>query len=470
MPGDSIRRLAPPLGILYIASVLKKDHQVKILDSTLEGYYNTKVEDGYITYGLDEKDIKHIIKAFHPDYVGISSMFSAHQKNALNHAKWAKETDSSITTILGGIHPSLFPEETIKDRNVDFVIIGEGEFRTKKLLDGNLDFDGLAYKKRGNITKINPMTTRIDNLDTIPFPSRELIDFEKYIKIGVPYAPFPLKERTAQVQTSRGCPYNCVFCSTVQYWGRQFRVRSVDNIMTEIDELVNKYGIEEIQFTDDNMTINKNRAKELFKRLKDYDLSWCPPHGLMANALDPEMISLMADSGAYQLTIAIESGSPRVRKDIIGKTVPSKEKMKLLINTSHKHNIQVHGLFIIGLPGETREEINMTFKYPYEVGFDSISLFIANPMPGSELYQICKRKGYLVPNLKSNVKTAEMNIPTNSPDYVMPNEELTRLVEEKTREYNEFIKTQYPGRWEKKFKQFLKKHDDKADLLLGRVT
>lgn len=475
MPKDSVRRLASPLGLLYMGAVLKEaGYDVDVLDSPCEGYYNTKIDGDYLTYGLSDEEFVKRVREYDPDIVAVSSMFSAHQKNAIHHCDLIKSVNKDIIVVLGGIHPSLAPKESAINDSVDYVVISEGEFRFLKLIKAleegkELDFDGVAYKKDGEAI-VNPMTTRIDDLNSLPLPARDLIDMEKYIKIGVPYAPFPRKERAAQIMTSRGCPFNCVFCSTVNYWGRKFRKRSVDNIMKEVDELVNKYKIEEIQFSDDNMTVDRERAMELFRRLKKYNLSWCTPHGLMVQTLDEEMIKLMAESGAYQLTFAIESGSRRVLKEIIHKPVPEKDVMRKLVDACHKYDIQVHGMFVVGFPGENKEEVMETLNYPFDVGFDSVSFFIVNPIPGSELYNLCKGKGYLMEDAKMDFKAAEINIPKDSPDYVMPKEELVKLVDGKTREFNEFSKKKHPERWEAKFKQFLRKHGDQADLILGRVT
>lgn len=477
MPADSIRRIASPLGLLYMAAILKKEgYDVDILDSTLEGYWNTKTSEGYVTYGLTDEEIKKRIQESNPDVVGVSSMFSAHQKNALHHADLAKEVLPNIPIVLGGIHPSLDPIGSIKHHSIDYVILGEGEYRLLKLVNDlnenktDFDFDGIVYKKEGEPV-FKQMTNRIEELDPLPFPARELIDMEKYIKICVPYAPFPRKERVAQIMTSRGCNFNCVFCSTTNFWG-SFRTRSVDNIIKEVDELVNKYGIQELQFSDDNMTIDKERAKELFRRLIPYKLSWCTPHGLMAQTLDDEMIDLMGQSGAYQITIAIESGNTRVREEIINKPVPSKEQIKRIIARCHKNGIQVHGLFVFGFPGETEAEMWDTFQYPYYVDFDSVSFFIANPVPGSRLYNQCKEKGYLPSEetRKIDFKASEINIPENDPNFVMPKEKLIELADSEKRRFNAWRKATDPKGFDLAYEQFLKRHGEQADLILGRVT
>ena len=472
MHADSIRRLATPLGLLYMAAVLENDYQVKIIDSTCDGYYNHYLSEDkrFVTYGLSDEDLKRQIREYEPDIVGVSCMFTARERDALHTCKLVKEVSLDTPVVLGGLHPSLFPKEMLSSDVVDFVILGEGEFRLKNLL-GSLDrneppdFDGIAYLK-DKVFVINPMQSRIQDLNSIPLPARYLIDMEKYIEIGVPFAPFSRENRVEQILTSRGCPYRCNFCSSVDFWGRQFRKRSIENIISEVEELVNKYKIQEIQFTDDNMTINRQHAMELFTRLKDFHLSWCAANGLTPSTLDEEMIKLMAESGAYQITFAIESGSQRVLKEIIHKSVPPIEKVKELVDIAHDNGIQVHGTFITGLPGETKEEIMSTLAYPFTVEFDSASFFIASPIPGSELYKLCSEKGYLPAKYEGmDFKSVNIIIPHDSPDFVIDPEELLKLVDLKTREFNEFSKTRNPHAWDTKFRQFLKRHPDDADLI-----
>lgn len=475
MPVDSVRRIGEPLGLLYLGAVLKaKGYKVDVFDMTCEGYGNCQKEGRYITYGSSPEDLKRRLEAFKPDIVGISCMFTARQTNALAACSAIKEVYRDIPIVMGGLHPSLFPERFVNSGLVDYVIIGEGEERIVKLLsclDNNrrFDFDGIAYRHRG-VYQHNPMVYRIENLDSIPFPDRNLVDMEKYIAIGVPYAPFSYKQRVAQILATRGCPNRCNFCSTVSYWGRKIRARSVDNIIQEMLILKERYAIEEIQFVDDNMTFNKKFAMELFSEMKKLDFKWCTPHGLMFNTLDAEMIKVMAESGAYQLTFAIESASERVLKQIIHKNV-NLGKVKHLVDETHRYDISVHGMFVMGLPGETKEEIMQTLDFPWWAGFDSVSFFVANPLPGSELYDLCKEKNYLAENCSAmDFKTANIRIPKDSPDYSMEPEELVALVDKKTREFNEWAKKQYPERWQRKFKRYLENRHDDQDIIMGRVT
>jgi radical SAM superfamily enzyme YgiQ (UPF0313 family) len=475
---SSVRRLAPPLGLLYLASALKKNgFIVEIIDSTCDGYNNILEEDSeYITYGLSDKQIKRRIEYSDPDLVGISSMFSSTQERAFHHCDIVKEV-TNVPLVVGGIHPSLEPAKTVLHHSIDYVIEGEGEFRLVMLIDSlntgktEFSFDGIAYKNIDGKVVYNPMTTRIQNLDSIPFPDLGVVNFEEYVKIGIPYAPFSRGKRPCEILTSRGCPFHCIFCSMVNHWGRKFRKRTVDNIIEEIHFLIDNYQIDEVQFVDDNMTIDRQRTMELFERYKkEVKLPWCTPHGLMIKTLDEKMIKLMAESGAYQVTVAIESGSERVLKEIIHKPIPSKLEVKRIVDLFHQYGVQVHGLFVIGFPGEKKKEIIETLEYPFDIGFESISYFTANPMPGSDLYTMCKEKGYLKQNAQKDFKAAEIIIPKSSSDYFMDPNELTKLIEKYTKKYNTYSKEKFSYQWEEKFKVFLEKHPEQKEKLLGRVT
>ncbi|MFH1593994.1 MAG: radical SAM protein [Candidatus Omnitrophota bacterium] len=471
MPNDSIRRIGEPLGLLYIASSLEKHgYKVNILDSSAEGYNEiTDLGGGYIHYGLSDQEILKRIKTFQPDAVGVSSLFSARIQETLKICKLAKEA-GDITVIVGGLHPSLYPRDILADRNVDYIVMREGEERLVKLLEGDLDIDGIAYKKGGRVI-INQPTSRIEDLDSLPLPARHLVDLERYFDIAVPYAPFFKSNRVVQILTSRGCPGKCNFCSTVNYWGRKFRKRSVDNIMEEIELLKERYNIGEVQFIDDNLTADPKRAKELFRRMKHLNIHWCTPHGLMTNTVDEELLRVMGQSGCYQISMAIESASPRVLKEIVHKNVDL-DKSKHLIRKAHENGISVHLLFLVGLPGETKEEIYQTLDFPSQTEADSISFFIASPLPGSELYDYSLEKGYLYGgDFGMDLKKVKIRIPKDSPDnYGIEPEKLEKMVERRTREFNEASRRRNPKAWENKFEGFLIKHPELSEMIMGRVT
>jgi radical SAM superfamily enzyme YgiQ (UPF0313 family) len=475
MPADSVRRIGEPLGLLYLGAALEKEgYHVTVFDMACEGYDNCNVRDGYVTYGSSPYDLKRVVEERKPDVVGVSCMFTAREKDTFEACLALREIDRSIPVVLGGLHPSLFPERFIDSGFADYVVIGEGEFRLCRLLqcineDRTPDFDGVAYRV-GKVYKINPMGTRIEDLDSIPIPDRDLVDMEKYIRIGVPFAPFSYKQRVAQILATRGCPNRCNFCAAVNYWGRKIRARSVENIIREMRLLKERYNIEEIQFVDDNLTFNKGFAAQLFTEMKELDLKWCTPNGLMFNTLDADLIRLMAESGAYQLSFGIESASERVLKEIIHKAVNLKI-VKRIVGEAHGYDISVHGMFVVGFPGETKEEIMETLDFPFRAGFDSVSYFVAQPLPGSELYRQCKERGYLAENFSTiDFKTANIRVPKDSPDYNMEPEELIKLVDRRTREFNVWAKMQYPERWKRKFERYLNNHPENKDIIIGRVT
>lgn len=476
MPVDSVRRIGEPLGLLYIGAMLKKHgFQVDVFDMACQGYDNCQLKDGYVTYGSSLADLKKKVKEFQPDLIGVGCMFTGREKNTFSVCSAIKEINRDIVIVTGGLHPSLFSEYFLKSGCIDYVIIGEGEFRVLDLISalnqGRLpDFDGVAYNYKGEY-KFFPMSSRIEDLDALPFPERSLVGMDKYINIGVPFAPFSAKKRVAQILTTRGCPNRCNFCSSVNYWGQRIRARSVGNIIDEMRILKDDYNIEEIQFVDDNLTFNREFAKELFLGMKEFEFKWCTPNGLMFNTLDAQMLRLMAESGAYQLSLGIESGSARVLKEIIHKHVRL-GVVKQLIEDAHKYDISIHGMFVMGFPGETREEIMQTLDFPFSAGFDSVSFFVVNPLPGSELYDYCVKAGYLNKDFKKTMdfKSANINMPKDSPDYNIDPEELLELVDKKTKEFNAWSKEKYPKRWAKKFERYLNDHPQDNKIILGRVT
>lgn len=475
LPADSLRRISEPLGVLYLGAVLKEaGYEVEVFDAGCEGYDNVEKKGYYVTYGSSEEEMKKRISGSKADIVAVTCMFSARQADALRVCRCVKELDENMPVVIGGIHPAIFFEKLLNSNLIDYVVMGEGEFRLLRLIDelnkGNssLDFDGIAYKNAGGIVA-RPAIGHID-INAVPYPDRELIDMEKYIKIGVPFAPYAVEKRVAQVLATRGCPNKCSFCAAAGFWGRKVRARSVENILGELKLLKEKYDIREVQFVDDNLTFNKSMAKELFAEMKGLGLKWCTPNGLMFNTLDRDMIRLMAESGAYQLSFAIESASERVLREIIHKNVRL-ERIKELVEEAHRYDISVHGMFIVGFPGETRQEILSTLDFPFSIGFDSASFFIISPLPGSEIYQECIGKNYIDDTCMAvDFKTAHINIPENSPDYNFGRKELERLVDKKTKEYNEFAKELFPERWRKKFKRFLDAHQEHRDTIMGRVT
>lgn len=412
----------PPLGLAYIAAVLEREgYELQILDAVVEGFGHEESRENLITYGLTETEIEERIGAFSPDVVGVSCLFSAQAANAHNVCRIVKEADSNIVTVMGGAHPSALPELTLQDKNVDFVIIGEGEYSFRDLmrqLNGRrryAEIDGIAYRENGSIL-VQPKTFYIENLDEIPFPARHLLPMEKYFGINRPHGTTKRRPNTSMI-TSRGCPASCVFCSIHTVWGRKFRARSPEDVLKEIEHLARDYGVKEVHFEDDNLTFDADRAREIFQGIIDrgLDIVWTTPNGVAAFTLREEMLPLMKESGCYKLYLAIESGDEEVLRRIIQKPLDLR-KVKSLVQAIKKTGISVDAFFVVGFPGETREQIQKTFQFAREIDVENVFFFVATPYPGTELYKICRDGGYLVEDFCfENLRVGKASIQT--PDF-----------------------------------------------------
>lgn len=474
---DNIRRIGEPLGILSIGTYLRsKGFEVCLYDMTMEGYNNCIEEGDFIIYGSSKQELIKKLEEFNPDFVGVSSMFTSKERFANEVCETVKEYNSNIIVSVGGMPPTISPEKYLISGQVDYVIMNDGEVRTEKLINNlnnndcpHKNLDGIAYYDM-NGEFINIKSARLNEyFDVLPYCDRSLIDMEKYLEIGRPYAPFNNGRRTAHIVSSKGCPFNCIFCAAVNFVGRKVHFRSIESITSEIKELVEVYNIEEIQFMDDNLTVNKEFATNLFNEIKKFNIKWCTPNGLFFNSLDEELIQLMADSGCYQITLAIESASKRMLKDVIGKNV-NLDNVKKIVDKAHSLGLSVHGLFVVGIIGETYEELHNTLKFPFENNFDSVSFSVANAFKGSRLYDLCLEKNYkIIENTSVNYKQTNFVIPTDSPDYAIDQNELEKLIDITSQEFYEWSKKSFPEIWAKKYKTFIDKKSEKEEKLKQRI-
>ena len=178
--------------------------------------------------------------------------------------------------------------------------------------------------------------------------------------------------------------------------GRRWRARSAENVLAELEELKERYKVEEIKFEDDNLTANKNRAKEIFKGMieRRLNLKWNTPNGIAVWTLDEEMLELMKESGCYEITVAVESGDEEVLKKIVKKPVDLKRTQEM-VKIIKKLGIETSGYFIIGFPGETRQQIMNTINYARSLELDRCYIFIFTPLPGTPLAQLAFEKELL---------------------------------------------------------------------------
>jgi magnesium-protoporphyrin IX monomethyl ester (oxidative) cyclase len=392
----------PPLGLGYLGAVLENAGiEVKIVDCLMAGWnHRVEIEKDIIRVGLPFYQIEDIIRDYGPDMLGVNSMFTKQRDNAHKIYELAKKVDSNIITVAGGGHPTVLPELVLADRNVDFLVLGEGEDTTLELVRGieaETDIsriDSIGYRENGHI-KIIPKTRFIEDLDRLPMPARHLLNMEMYFGLKSSHGS-RRKRRFSPIITSRGCPAGCTFCSAHRVWGRRFRPRSPENVIAEMKHIKEKYGIEEIVFEDDNVTLNVKRAERLFDMMIEERLGlvWDTPNGVAAFALNENIIDKMKASGCYKLNLALESGNQYVLDHIIKKPLKL-ERAKQLVKYAQNIGLDIGIFLIMGMPGETRQQIQDSFNLVKELGTYTPHISVATPYPGSELYEICRQNKYI---------------------------------------------------------------------------
>ncbi len=379
--GDHIQ---PPLGLAYLASCLRNEHSVKILDLP--------------KYGRNIFIFKKILQQYKPDVIGFQC-YSVEVNATKVLVNIAKRQLSRVVVILGGPHPSLCPAETvdIMRKDVDFLIRGEGENSFPELLR-NLhnrkkvaDIKGLVYRENGQIHINNPEL--ISDLDKLPQPAWDLIKPQEYppAQHGAFFKRFPI----APIITTRGCPFECVFCSAPLLSGKKIRKRNPKMVMKEIELLYNKFGVREIHIVDDNFTLDKNHAISILKEIvaSRLPITLAFPNGIRLNTLDEELLDLMKKSGVYLISVGIESGSDRTLKRMNKRLNIEiiREKVKLI----QSKGIDLAAFFIIGFPDETLRDIRETIRFSLDIPLLRANYFTFLPLPMTPIYNKLQQKGEL---------------------------------------------------------------------------
>lgn len=368
----------PPLGVLYLATVLRQNGvDVKIID------WNTK------EYDIDT--IKNIILEENPDVVGISAM-TPHIPLVLKFAKALKNGNNSIKICLGGPHVNSTKDEIFKFTNdIDFVVYGEGENTLSELM-GRLDdeeysnVDGLIYSEGGKVT-VNKPREFIQNLDRLPFPDLSLIDIDEYSIFHGKHKP------VTSIMATRGCPYRCTFCDVYLTHGHKLRYRSPKNVVDELEHNYKNYGVKEVVIKDSTLTINRKWISGLCQEIKKRNLKLSWLCNTRVDKIDKELLTLMKKSGCRQISYGVESGSQEVL-DSIKKGITI-EQIKEAFEVTHKVGIETQAFFMIGNPGDNIQNVKKTIELAKDINPDYADIGATIAYPNTDLYKWGVKTGFL---------------------------------------------------------------------------
>lgn len=367
-------RVGFPLGLGYIAAVLR-EYDVEVLDCIGEGTNIRTPRDCDYILGLRKSKVRDRIKKIMPDIALISCQFASQYDLCVQISEDVKSINPDTKIIIGGNHASAIDKILEKEQTFDFIVSGEGEKSIRYLL--NCIQKGKSPSKGKLIRKES-----IKNIDKISFPQWNLFPIKNYINSKIRHSFLPAK-RTIEVITSRGCPYDCCFCTSNKTGGRRWRARSVENIVLEIKTLIEKYNVEEIHFVDDNIAFDKKRFEILCKEIKKLHIRWTVPNGINVSHLDNNIIDIMKSSGCYALFLPIETGSQRIRDRYMNK--PYKDP-KQIIDCARQTGLYTVGFFMIGFENEKREDIRSTINLAQKLGLDEVHFSIVSAIPGSEYF------------------------------------------------------------------------------------
>lgn len=351
----------PPTDLMYLAAVAEK--------AGLEAKINDYSQNG---------DYEADLKEFNPDYL-VVNIATPTLEHDLDAVKKAKEICPDVITIAKGAAFLTLADRIIKEHNeLDFGILGEAENTLKEILEGKpkAEILGLYYKENDEV-KFTGNRPFIEDLDSLPFPARHLVDNNIYRR------PDNNKVQ-ATIKVSRGCPFHCFFCLATPVSGAKVRRRSPENIVAEIKECVEKYNIKNFLFWSDIFNIDKDWTMKLCQAIIDSGLKITWSANTRADTADLEMAEMMYKSGCRLVSIGVESGSQYMLEKM-GKKITLND-VRRTVKVFKKAKIRIYNYFVIGLPWETEETVEETIKFAIELNSDFISFYTATPLPGSRFY------------------------------------------------------------------------------------
>ncbi len=420
-----------PLGVLYLAAYLREKKwpgEMAVYDARLSGKVDATRERGE-RFGDSPDVMMERIRHEKPDVVAISNMFSSQIDAALEMATLAKRAVPKVVTVIGGPHASVFPLEMLAQESIDYVVMSEGEDRLWQLL--------LALERReepaiqGVLNKPEDQSLLLSNkkvpvsfiqdLDTLPLPAYDMVDVERYFHLqsnGFAPRTLELGKRSVTILSSRGCPHQCVFCSIHITVGYKWRYHSPQYVKRHIDFLIQRYGIDFIHFEDDNFTHDTERYDRILDQLLTFNppLPWDTPNGVRGDSWTLERVRRTKEAGCQHLVVAFESAVQEVLDKVVKKQLDL-QQVDDLMRYCREVGIRLLAFYVIGLPGETEQDIRNTIDYSLD-RFDRYNvhpvIHTALLLPGTELYNNVAANHYfegdtLHSDNSSQIVTTEFN-------------------------------------------------------------
>ena len=411
-----------PLGVMYLAGYLRHylpDIRFSIFDANVElpRYYRCNPE---LTDASDVEAsevlrvlLQEYLNEHRPQVIGISGLFHSilHQFHFL--AQTAKECLPESKIICGGPYPSGSPQMVLKDRSIDYIVKGEGELRTYNLLSylqgeiGLKGLDGIVYRDENNmmheasLIELPREDQKLD-LNHLPHPARDLLRPDEYTGVSSERSSDYLWRKDYRVEaiySTRGCPMSCAYCNsgTSNYYGKWFRWQSVENVVEEVKYCIDNFGIQEIQFHDENITANQRFTFELFSALNELPVNWTFLTLELEKLEKRSLVEYTKKKKFSWFSVGMESGNDRVLKDVAWRKASRAgmlEQMKMVRDVVGE-DCFVNASFIVGFPDEKISEILDTVELAKTVGIDWAAFFCYMPLPGTPLHDLCISKGYL---------------------------------------------------------------------------
>jgi anaerobic magnesium-protoporphyrin IX monomethyl ester cyclase len=393
--------ICPPLGLAYVAAAIREaGYDVRCVDAVGEAPFQRIIleNENFLSYGLATREI--VDQVGQCDILGVSLMFSHDWPMTKTVIQEIRKVNPNAIIIGGGEHINAVPEFCLKDcPELNVCVMGEGEETIVELLqvlDAGGDLSavaGIAFVRDGKIVR-NPARARIRNLEEISRPAWDLFPLETYLANGLGYGVNP--GRTIPILTSRGCPYQCTFCSSPQMWTTRWQARPIDDVIDEMQYYIDHHNAQNFDLYDLTAIVRKDWVVDFCQKIIDrkWQITWQMPSGTRSEALDEESLHLMYLSGQKNISYAPETGSATTLERIKKKVVL--DRMAKSITAAHKEGMNIKLNIIMGFPHETWKEISETLLFLVRMavlGVNDAYVACFSPYPGSELFAELQKAG-----------------------------------------------------------------------------